>query len=166
MDEDEDEKMATITAQQSDDNEEEQEGDDDEFIDLLDVLDGKGGTSLESDGEGTSKSKGQDSSDIARSEEIEQEDGSSSESEVQEDEDEEMAFIPSDDDESPDALNQLNDFVSGLNTTSKKRKLDEVSSAVDRPQSERVRKRRIIQEKTEAGEENEFRVQATGVYDI
>ena len=60
----------------------------------------------------------------------------------------------------PEALDQLNDFVSNLDVTSKKRKaIDEVGPSADVP----ARKRRLVKERTEAGAENEFRARSSGV---
>ena len=145
--------------------EEEEEGDDDEFIDLLDVLDGKGDIDMGSDdGKAVvsrTHSVEQEGSDLERDEESDEED---SEIESDEDpgaaEDEEIAFVPSDDDEAPEALDQLQQFVSGLEVTSKKRKAPDDSSA---PNAEaRARRRRLMKERTEAGDENEFRAHSSG----
>ncbi|KXN84966.1 hypothetical protein AN958_11811 [Leucoagaricus sp. SymC.cos] len=104
----EDEVMAS--PDEEDDDEEEEEGDPDEFIDLLDVLDGK----------------------------------------------------VSDDNEEPEASEELQKFIWGLDTSAKKRKADEAASADDSTKDSRSRKRRLIAERTEAGAEDEFRAHASG----
>ncbi|KAJ3500661.1 hypothetical protein NLJ89_g9697 [Agrocybe chaxingu] len=166
----EDEDMGSLGSgsRSEDSDEDEEEGDDDEFIDLLDVLDGKGDIDMGSDDEKIPSRKSDAHSSRPSVEEDEakeniDEDGSEEDSdEEDEDEDEDMAFVPSDHDESPEALDQLQDFVSNLDVTTKKRKALEDGVVGDVSES-RARKRRLMKEKTEAGEENEFRVQSTGV---
>jgi U3 small nucleolar RNA-associated protein 14 len=114
--------------------EEEEEGDDNEFVDVLDVLDGKGGINTTSDSERTSIRAAENPS-------LETDD-----------EDEEM----------PDALDDLNNFVSNLDVTSAKRKATEDHSEVGATDT-RARKRRLVKERTEAGAENEFRARSSGI---
>jgi U3 small nucleolar RNA-associated protein 14 len=158
LDEDESVDNSEDTRQglQGDDSEDENlgsegEGDDDEFIDILDILDGRGGPDNESDS-GQQKPSQQPLEDSEKSDDED------------EDEDEDTdaieagsnLFVPSDDEEEiPDALNGLNDFISNLDT-SKKRKSPEPAPDT------RPRKRRAIAEQTEAGPENEFRVRPSG----
>lgn len=61
------------------------------------------------------------------------------------------------------ALEQLNDFVSNLDVTSRKRKVadNEVGASTDTP-----RKRRLVEERTEAGAENEFRARSSGIFTL
>ncbi len=81
------------------------------------------------------------------------------EEEEEEESDEEDPFTPSDeDDAAPEALENLQNFISTLDTSSKKRK----PSAEDLPIDAPPRKRRILKERTEAGEENEFRTHGAG----
>jgi U3 small nucleolar RNA-associated protein 14 len=152
-------------------SDEEEEGDDDEFINLLDVLDGKGDIDMGSDNDTTPKKKAAVShTDSAEQDgpELEQdEESGEDDSEVESDkglaaaEDEEMAFAPSEDDEAPEALDQLQQFVSGLDVISKKRKAPEDFSATLNTEG-RERKRRHMKERTEAGDENEFRAHSSG----
>lgn len=152
---------------ESDDNsaEEEEEGEDDEFIDLLDVLDGKGDIDMGSDDETTTKSQssGSDSRNMLpdKYKELEQdsEDSESSDEEVEDEDegqDERMSLEPSDEEEVPEALDQLKDFVSNLDVTFKKRKAPEEDNTIAIAEA-RSRKRRFTKERTEAGDENEFR---------
>ena len=71
-----------------------------------------------------------------------------------------LDFDPSDDEEAPEALDQLNDFISTLDVTSKKRKTAE---DLDASTDTRARKRRLAKKKTEAGFENEFRARSSGI---
>ncbi|KAF9564953.1 Utp14-domain-containing protein [Agrocybe pediades] len=166
MDSDEGGKQ-NASGSESEEEEEEEEGDDDEFIDLLDVLDGKGEIDMGSDDESkrderptASTSK---SAESGEDEDME-EDEHGSEEEEDEDEDEEMEIAPSDDEDAPEALDQLNDFVSGLDVSAKKRKAPEDETNDNTTGEPRTtRKRRLItKEKTEAGEENEFRAHTSG----
>lgn len=145
------------------------EGDDDEFIDLVDVLDGKVELDTRSDkGRPSANQSGTNSvQNMVNEQETErpEEEEDQSDDEVNGTEDEQMAFAPSDEEETPGALAQLQSFVSDLDVSAKKRKASETDEgrAVE-PASERARKRRILQEMTEAGDENEFRVQSSGVF--
>lgn len=134
----------------------------DEVIDLVDVLDGKGGFNVDSDEEGEEQQEASTSAPKlpAREEESEAEDEEESEEEedVSQEEQMDVDIAPSDDEEIPEALDQLQDFVSGLDVTAKKRK----ASDEDPTPEARTRKRRPIAEKTEAGEENEFRARSSG----
>jgi len=121
-----------------------EDGDSDEFLDVLDVLDGRGKPDLGDD-------DAQDQSDEEEGEE-------------EEEGDEEMgdAFAPSDLEEQPDgdALDHLGTFVSQLEP-GKKRKADEPSEdAAANGAGPPTRKRRMLKERTEAGVEGEFGVHA------
>ncbi|KAF9447857.1 small-subunit processome [Macrolepiota fuliginosa MF-IS2] len=144
----EDEDMAAP----EDDEEEEEEGDPDEFIDLLDVLDGKGEIDMDSDNE-----KPATSSKFKESEDEDEE-----ESGDDEEEDDQDAFAPSDEDEPHEVSEEFQKFISGLDTTAKKRKADDTETTDEPAKDSRSRKRRLIAERTEAGVENEFRAHASG----
>lgn len=161
-------------AEDSEANDEEEVGDNDEFIDLLDVLDGKGDIDMGSDEENVpirvkerlAPPKLQDSEDedvhgsdreVNQSEEVESDE---SEGDNEGDEEEKMAFAPSDDDDpSHGALDELQNFISTLDPTAKKRK-DPEDVLPGSNADTRSRKKRLVQERTEAGAENEFRVQS------
>lgn len=130
--------------------EDDQSGDDGEFLDVLDILDGRGEPD---DGNGTAERPapvpGERTSD-----DIAQDDGDQDESQ---EEDTSNPFLPSDGEEDiPEALDDLNSFITNLEATSKKRKSPEPEA------NGRPRKRRFISEKTEAGPENEFGVRLGG----
>lgn len=152
---------------EDDEEEEEEEGDSDEFIDVLDVLDGRGAPDL---GENEAKESSAPKVDTRDRVEDEDEDMEDDEDEV-EDEDEENSDdsgegevdevdvdvdISADEaDESPDALENLGKFVSSLDTGTKRKAED---PEVEGPQ----RKKRYIKERTEAGAENEFAANIAG----
>ncbi|KIM35627.1 hypothetical protein M413DRAFT_449671 [Hebeloma cylindrosporum] len=168
LNEDEDGDLQPNGGDGSDESEEEEEeGDDDEFIDLLDVLDGKGDIDMGSDDEKPSASLNHNAEQAGSGLERDDDESGEDDSEVESDEDPaaaedaEMAFVPSDDDEAPEALDQLQQFVSGLDVTSKKRKAPEDSSAAANAEA-RARRRRLTKERTEAGDENEFRAHSSG----
>lgn len=156
VDLDEDEEMDP-SSKENDEEEEEEIGDGGDFIDLVDALDGKGDTDAEVDD--TKKDPAQDTELHSEDDEM------SSEGEFENIEDArddgQMAFAPSDDEEVPEALAQLHNFVSNLELTVKKRKVADGGDTQDT--NDRTRKRRLLQETTEAGDENEFRVQSIGI---
>lgn len=78
-------------------------------------------------------------------------------------EEEEVGFEPSEDEEVPYALDQLQNFVSNLDVTAKKRKAPDDSDGGAIEHREPRTRKRLLQEKTEAGEENEFHVRSSGV---
>ncbi|KAK0498773.1 Utp14-domain-containing protein [Armillaria luteobubalina] len=117
----EDEDMGEEEKDRSDVDEEE-EGEDDEFIDVLDILDGRGEPNNGTDNEAQLSSS--------------------------------KKLTPP----APSPLENLQNFISTLDTSSKKRKTFAEDLPVDAP----PRKRRILKERTEAGEENEFRIHGTG----
>jgi U3 small nucleolar RNA-associated protein 14 len=143
----EDEDMAP--AEEEEEEEEEEDGDPDEFIDLLDVLDGKGEIDMGSDNDKPVKSlnDNEDQSDEGESEE--------------EEDDEQDAFAPSEEEEPIEASNEFHKFISSLDTTAKKRKADDGETGPVK--DSRSRKRRLIAERTEAGAEDEFRAHASGI---
>ena len=154
--------------EEEEEEEEEAEGDDNEFVDLLDVLDGKGGIDMTSDSENPSNRRSAenpslkiDDKDKEDAELSSHEDSNSNSGSASEEEEEKLDFDPSDDEEMPEALDQLNNFVSNLDVTSTKRKATEDPSEVG---AARARKRRLVKERTEAGAENEFRAQSSGIF--
>jgi U3 small nucleolar RNA-associated protein 14 len=74
-----------------------------------------------------------------------------------------LDFDPSDDEEMPEALDILDNFVSNLDVTSRKRKATEDLNGVGPNTDTRARKRRSVMERTEAGAENEFRARSSGI---
>ncbi|KDR81341.1 hypothetical protein GALMADRAFT_239160 [Galerina marginata CBS 339.88] len=145
--------------------EKEEQEDDGEFIDLLDVLDGKGEIDMGSDEDGTSKqpqptpvSKFVPESDVwpegAEEEDNEEESGGWSE-------DDEMEIVLSEDEGGPEALDQLQDFVANLEVTGEKRKAREEDGVAATGHEARSRRRRLAKEQTETGEENEFRAHSS-----
>ncbi|KAF8079316.1 Utp14-domain-containing protein [Lyophyllum atratum] len=146
---------------------------DDEFYDVLDVLDGRAGVEHEDDAadvrkpsEKGSKVNGQFATGDGeeRDEEME-EDDEDEDSEGQDSEDEEkFAFSASDaEDSEPEALDELQNFISSLDPTAKKRKASD-RDAPTANSTDRLRKQRrlMLKEYTEAGAENEFRAQTSG----
>ena len=140
---DEDEDMAL--AEEDEDEDEDEEGDSGEFIDLLDVLDGKATTD---DDEKRPKSKFPE-------DEAENSD---------EEKNNQNAFAASDDEDLPEASDEFQKFIAGLDTTAKKRKADETDG--ESAKASRSRKKRLITERTEAGAEDEFRAHTSGLYSL
>jgi U3 small nucleolar RNA-associated protein 14 len=104
-------------------------------------------------------------SDAAFEEDAELSDQESSSSDADSaSEEENLDFDPSDDEEIPEALDILDNFVSNLDVTSRKRKATEdLKNGVGPNADTRARKRRSVMERTEAGAENEFRARSSGI---
>jgi U3 small nucleolar RNA-associated protein 14 len=181
VDLDEDEDMEDVEKQRSDNSGEEEEGEDDEFIDILDVLDGKGEIDTGSDAEGRPKPALQyhegkpileaaadadfGEGDVGDDTDDATDDGDDSGENSQDNDDEEFSFTHSDtEDAVPEALDDLQNFISTLNPIGKKRKALEGPDASSSAATERSRKQRrlSLKERTEAGAENEFRAQNSG----
>lgn len=145
------EDQASITQ----DTDEEEEGDDAEFIDILDILDGRG-----------EPDHGSEDEMVKRALDVDPNEGDSEETDSEDDVSEEetgCAFAPDDDEDlAPEALDELNNFISGLDPSSQKRKSipDDAESNVD----SRPRKRRMLKEQNETGPESEFRTQPSGLF--
>jgi U3 small nucleolar RNA-associated protein 14 len=156
LDEDEPEPV----DQNSGSEDEEEEGEDGEFIDVLDILDGRGEPDNDSDvetpGKATPRKKDDSENDDENSEgedEAEEEDSNMQD-----------AFMPSDQEDTPDdALDDLQNFISNLSSTPQKRPLPEGDAA---PSDSRPRKRRMLKERTETGLENEFRARTSGMFPL
>ncbi|KAI0354648.1 Utp14-domain-containing protein [Trametes cingulata] len=154
------------------DEEEEEEGDPSEFIDVLDVLDGRAEPEseeetgkVEKEKEGSKeRGKARMEEDLDEDEEMgSEEDGSEDEGEEDDDEEDDPMVSPSEDEAGEDdsALQDLENFVSGLDA-GQKRKAPDDDDGKDSEESRRARKRRLLPERTEAGAENEFAAPADG----
>ena len=158
-------------------DEEIEEGDSDDFIDVLAVFDGKG-EPYDADDSAQAKStpkeppimdEGSESEEEVGAEQgfemdDEEDEDDEEENESESEEDEALAIEASDDDadESPEALASLENFISTLDP-SKKRKAPLDADTAD-AETLRPHKRRIMKERNEAGAENEFSAQANGKY--
>ena len=153
---------------ESDEEEEEEEGDPSEFVDVLDVLDGRGEPDS-GDDMGEVERGGQVAATVNRREAEDEEDderdadedmeGSGDDSDEQSDEEEGVNMVSASEDEGDEgddsALQELENFVSGLDAGQKRKAPDE-DDAQDGGDSKPARKRRLLRERTEAGAENEF----------
>ncbi|KAK7695122.1 hypothetical protein QCA50_002312 [Cerrena zonata] len=176
-DEDGDESESPLQQQEDADEdqseeEEEEEGEPEDFIDVLDMLDGRGppGSDDEQgetpiDPEAQPKVRQSGSAQSEDEDEVMQEehDESSDESD-----DEETRPAPEDDDvsasEDEDAvgasLQDLQSFITNLDAGQKRKVPDDESVQANESGETRRQKRRILKEHTEAGEENEFAAHA------
>lgn len=155
---DEDEEMDHQRSEDSEEEMDEEEvGDDGQFMNLVDILDGKG-----ADNNNETNPKVKDNQLFTGNHQNNEESQSEEDEEEVDDDDqeEEMAFVPSENEEGPNALEQLQTFVTKLEVTARKRKA--LDGAGVEHKEKRARKRRLLQEKTEAGEENEFNVRSSG----
>lgn len=162
-----------------DEEEEEEEGDDDEFIDVLDVLDGRGEPDLGDDGGNASRSddknalphKNTRGKDIewngiesnGNGERSDEEDGSDEEEDEEEGEDEDVIISGDEEETDPDALEALGNFVSKLETGAKRKADDEDDNASSASQLKK-KKQKILRDRTEAGKEGEFGARAAGMF--
>lgn len=137
-----------------DEDEEMEDGDAENFFDVLEVFDGKADAEDDAPAkQATEKTRGPTLN--VSGEASESEDDRMSEDDHDE---EENAVSASEDETSPEALAELEDFLSKLDPAEdKKRKSNDVSTTQSAP-----KKRRLIQERTEAGAEGEFGVSAGG----
>jgi U3 small nucleolar RNA-associated protein 14 len=137
---------------EEDEDEEMEDGDAENFFDILEVFDGKADADDDTPAKKTMEKIKDPMSNVS---------GEDSESEVDrmsEDDhgEEEDAVSASEDEASPEALAELESFLSKLDAAEdKKRKSNDVSATESIP-----KKRRLMQERTEAGDEGEFGVSA------
>ncbi|KAF9461892.1 Utp14 protein-domain-containing protein [Collybia nuda] len=164
-------KSNNVDDSDSEAEEEEEEGEDDEFIDLLDVLDGRGEVDNGSDGENVTKpmkpkTTGRPDPDVNVDDEQQDDDDDDMVDDEPDSESEDggdkFRLSPSDEDEDmPEALGDLEKFISTLDPSAKKRKAGDNEATQDLDRS-RKQRRVTIKERTEAGTENEFRAQSSG----
>ncbi|KAI0713127.1 Utp14 protein-domain-containing protein [Cerioporus squamosus] len=166
QDEEDDAKMSNGGSDEEEEEEEEEEGDPSEFIDVLDVLDGRGEAEDEDDMGGVveqagpgGKTGGERMGVRSEDEDADMDDeDEGSDSEEDDDEEEEGIVSASEDEEEAGgdvALQELETFVSGLDAGQKRKAPDEDETR-DGDGTARARKRRILPERTQAGAENEF----------
>ena len=140
----------------------------DEFFDILDVFDGKAEVDEISESKNQRHDADSKGSTVPKmiEESIDENEGEGEgegegESEVggsgDDNDDEIIALSASDEEPSLDALASLETFVSGLDTSHKRKASPETNVS-----DTRARKRRMINERTESGVENEFGVRASG----
>ncbi|KAH9837381.1 Utp14-domain-containing protein [Rhodofomes roseus] len=162
---------ASVASDDDEDDDEqseegEEEGDPDEFIDVLDVLDGRGEPHSEDEAahlqgdlrKPVAATTHEGTEELAQDEDEEMRDGDDEDGEDEEegeegDEDEEISTSEEEGeggDES--ALDNLERFVTNLDAGHKRKSPD----AEDGEPTQRAKKRRLLPERTEAGEENEF----------
>lgn len=144
---------ASADKLEEDDDEEMEDGDAKDFFDILEVFDGKADAEDAPARQATEKIK--DPLSNLSGEASESEDVRMSEDDHGEEED---VLSPSEDEASPEALAELESFLSKLDPAEdKKRKSNDVSATQSVP-----KKRRLMQERTEAGDEGEFGVSVGG----
>lgn len=148
----EDDDLAPQDSEQhdaGDEEDEEESGEDDEFINVLDILDGRG-EPLDDD---------EDAPPILPQQRPVSPAEESDEEMEEEEEDDRISISLSDaEDEAVGALDDLQTFISSLDPASSSTKKRKASG--DEP--DQPKKRRTIKERTEAGTESEFRTQSAG----
>ncbi|KAG2141078.1 Utp14 protein-domain-containing protein [Suillus clintonianus] len=140
-----------------DEDEEMEDGDADTFFDVLEVFDGKADAEDDAPAKQAAEKTKAPVSDVS-DEASELEDDKMSEDEQDDQDEEEDAISASEDEASPEALAELESFLSKLDPAEdKKRKSNDISAT-----QSVLKKRRLMQERTEAGAEGEFGVSAGG----
>lgn len=153
-------------AGDSDSEEEEEEGEPDEFIDVLDILDGRGEPESEDEPQkvsqqGSSREEGSDREMFDEG----QENSSGDEDNEEEEEDNDVASVlalsVSDDETEADdtALQTLESYITKLDSGQKRKAPEDESPARDHAHDDRSRKRRMLKEQTQVGIESEFAAQ-------
>ncbi|KAI0714788.1 Utp14 protein-domain-containing protein [Earliella scabrosa] len=158
-DDDADDVDMAAASEDDEEDEEEEEGDPSEFIDVLDVLDGRGEPDSGDDTGSVEKQealppKGSKTGGEDEDEELDGTEDSGSEEEEPDEEDEGGHIVSASEDEGDGALQDLEKFVSGLDAGQKRKAPDE--DGVLAEETQRARKRRLLPERTEVGTENEF----------
>lgn len=172
---DDDNETRDDESAQSEEEEEEEEGDSDEFIDVLDILDGRG--EPDSGGEfgevekETAGGKAKDAGVLRNAQSDEDEDdgmdqdddeSNGSDEDEDEDEDEDVQAVESDEDVATvddSALQNLESFITGLDAGTKRKAPDDSDAADAESAEPKKRKRRLLKEQTQVGAENEFATQ-------
>jgi U3 small nucleolar RNA-associated protein 14 len=145
---------ASADKLEEDEDEEMEDGDAENFFDILEVFDGKADAEDDAPAK-QAPEKIKDPISNSSGEGSELEDDRMSEDDHGEEED---AVSASEDEASPEALAELENFLSKLDPAEdKKRKSNDVSTT-----QSALKKRRLMQERTEAGTEGEFGVSAGG----
>ena len=140
----------------------------DEFFDILDVFDGKAEVDEISESKNQRHDVDSKGSTVTKmiEESIDEDEDDEGEGEGEgevggssddDNDDEIIALSASDEEPSLDALASLETFVSGLDTSHKRKASPETNVS-----DTRARKRRMINERTESGVENEFGVRVSG----
>jgi len=154
-----------VERNRSEESEDEESGEDEEFIDVLDIMDGRANVE---DTEAGSENTCQKSTSQRRHTPETDEDQADDQDDISEAVQPHIEdILPSDDEETaPEALDELQNFISALDTTApKKRKAPDPDAAPSHRDSERSRKHRrvALREHTEVGPENEFHPSSSGI---
>ena len=153
LDESDEGGLADANSSKGSDNEVEEEGEPDEFFDVLDILDGRADPL--SGGEQSAPPPRQDEISHASSDEQEDEQEADDNDDHDMDVEEAGRFAPSDDEADLDALDNLGQFISNLDPSTK-RKIFEDEGLTEAEGNAPRKKRKLLKERNEAGAENEF----------
>ena len=136
------------------DSEAEEEGEPDEFFDVLDILDGRADP-LSDEEPPAVPSREKQTSRASSNEDEEEEVADSDGGDQDMDPGLEDQFIPSEDEADVDALQNLGQFISNLDSSAKRKTSEDGGAAVAEDNAPR-KKRKLLKERNEAGAENEF----------
>ena len=133
------------------DSEVEEDGEPDEFFDVLDILDGRADPL--SDDEPPAPSSRQNEIPRAPSDEGGESDDSRDSQDTALEPDDQL--MPSDDEADVDALQNLGQLISNLDSSTKRKNFEDNNGVVAEDNAPR-KKRKLLRERNEAGAENEF----------
>lgn len=151
---DEGEPKGGLSSTGGSDSEVEEEGEPDEFFDVLDILDGR--VDPLSDEELPSAPSCEKKASLASSDKEEEEEEADNDGDDQDmDPEPGDQFTPSDNEADADALQNLGQFISNLDSSTKRKTSEDEGIAVAGDNAPRKR-RKLLKERNEAGAENEF----------
>ena len=130
----------------------EEEGEPDEFFDVLDILDGRADP-LSDDEPPPAPSRQNETSHVSSDEEEEEMDDSEDDQDMAPEPEDQ--FMPSDNEADVDALQNLGQFISNLDSSTKRKTSEDDGTIVAEDNVPR-KKRKLLKEQNEAGAENEF----------
>lgn len=134
------------------DSEVEEDGEPDEFFDVLDILDGRADP-LSDDEPPPAPSRQNETSHVSSDEEEEEMDDSEDDQDMAPEPEDQ--FMPSDNEADVDALQNLGQFISNLDSSTKRKTSEDDGTIVAEDNVPR-KKRKLLKEQNEAGAENEF----------
>ena len=146
------------------DSEVEEEGEPNEFFDVLDILDGRADP-LSDEEPPTAPSSEKQTFRVSSDEGEEEEDADDDGDDQDMDPEPGDQFIPSDDEADVDALQNLGQFISNLDSSAKRKTSEGEDVAVAEGNAPR-KKRKLVKECNEAGAENEFAASGKLEFDL
>jgi U3 small nucleolar RNA-associated protein 14 len=155
-DENSEKRSVEATSDEDSDADEEDGRDEGRFVDVLDVFDGKAEADNDSNAEPPAHPQ-----TMGKEEEMAYETEASSDNDEDYESDDEP-ILPSDTEDTPEAIDELRNFITSLDSGQKRKAEESTNDRDSRP----TQKRRVLRERTEAGPESTFGGQISSVYSI